>query len=200
MEFVNNKTEITNVDININILIIFTHSSFYLSKFIYRTIFINDYDKFKEEQHFLNSDLFVSYGKIKNKTVKFIFQFVPLYNQYRWDLKRHLRKYLSRSDKYVYLLFYDSPFTFEESKRFYSEIIDVYRMLNIGDPISILVRYNYELVLDPNKEYVNEEEALEYKDKNNLYFAHIGCTEKYETGIKELLNTIFNKYIKKYNI
>ena len=199
MEFVN-KTEITNVDININILIIFIYSSFFLSNFINRIIFINDYDKFKEGKDCLCIDFFFSYGKIKNKTVKFIFQIVPLYNQYRFDLKRHLRKYLSRSDKYVYLLFYNSPFTFEESKRFYSEIIDFYRMHNIEDPISILVRYDYELVLDPNKEYVNEEEALEYKDKNNLYFTHIGCTEKYETGIKELLNTILNKYIKKYNI
>ena len=195
-----NGYKITNVDMNINILIISKYSLFYLSNFITRILYINDYNRYKVEKDFyFGREYFFCYGKIKNKIVKFIFSYIPLSHEFRGaDLKWGIKRYLSRFDKYVHLIIYDSSYTFEEAKKFYNGIIDVYRELNIEDPISILVRYNYEL--DSNDKYVSDEEALEFTDKNNLYFAHIGCTEKYESGIKELMNTIFIKYIKKYKI
>ena len=65
------------------------------------------------------------------------------------------------------------------------------------NPILILIRYNYQKHFNSNekKDLISDEEALEYADKNNIYFTHISSIEKNETGIKELLYTVLIKYI-----
>ena len=51
-----------------------------------------------------------------------------------------------------------------------------------------------------NNFFVSDEEALEYiSNKNNFYFAHISSFEKYETGIKNLIEIILFYYLKNKN-
>ena len=52
----------------------------------------------------------------------------------------------------------------------------------------------------PTPEEVSDEEALEFADKYNMLFFHLSLHEKYETGIKELFETVLNEYIIKKKI
>ena len=46
-----------------------------------------------------------------------------------------------------------------------------------------------------NGEFVSDEEALEFTDKNNIFFLHLSNSEKYETGLKNIIYFIINKYV-----
>ena len=92
----------------------------------------------------------------------------------------------------VFCLFYDAydRDSFEIAKNYYKEIIKISK-----DIICILVRSKYELALkEGNKDYVSDEEVLEFADKNKILFSHISLYEKYETGIIKLINLILNKF------
>ena len=59
----------------------------------------------------------------------------------------------------------------------------------------ILIRNKYDLEINELsniKDYVSEEEALEFADKNNTEFVHTSSLEKYGNGIKELFTLILN--------
>ena len=97
----------------------------------------------------------------------------------------------------LFLIFYDAfdRNSFDIAKS-YLEDIKTYSNEN---QIGVLVRCKYENKLNfiNNENIVTDEEALEYADKNDLYFFHIAIYEKYETGINELIEFILNQYIKK---
>ncbi len=89
-------------------------------------------------------------------------------------------------------LFYDAydRDSFEIAKNYYKEIIETNK-----DIICILVRSKFELALkEGNKDYVSDEEVLEFADKNKILFSHISSYEKYETGIIKLINLILSKF------
>ena len=66
-------------------------------------------------------------------------------------------------------------------------------------PILVLIRIKYENDLNPKKyAVISDEEALEYADKNNMHFFHIGINKKYETGSNESFEFVLNKYIVKH--
>ena len=93
---------------------------------------------------------------------------------------------------YASCIFYDAydRDSFEKAKNYYKEIIKINE-----DIICILIRSKYELALkEGNKDYVSDEEVLEFADKNKILFSHISSYEKYETGIIKLINLILSKF------
>ena len=44
---------------------------------------------------------------------------------------------------------------------------------------------------------LNEEEILEFVEKNNLIFGHLSIKEKYSKGINEIFMKVMNEYMKK---
>ena len=79
--------------------------------------------------------------------------------------------------------------------------INLYKLY--PNSIYVLIRSKYDLDFkneNKNNDFVSDEEALEFTEKNNIIFSHISCYEKYEDGIKELFETIFLKYLKKIKI
>ena len=100
----------------------------------------------------------------------------------------------------IFFIFYDAfdKDSFKRAKSFYEDI----KNLGITNPIYVLIRSKYEIALDSNdkKNIVTDEEALEYAEKNNLLFFHLGIFEKYETGIIDLMKFALYEYLKRNNI
>ena len=46
-----------------------------------------------------------------------------------------------------------------------------------------------------NKDFVSNEEAMEYADKNNIFVLYISSFEKYNNGINNLLNYVLKQYL-----
>ena len=163
------------------------------TKFNERLIAINDYCNFNESKVYKPT----IGGAFSTKIVKFHDKTFELDI---WDVAgqerfNHLRPfYYQESD--VILLFYNSfnKQSFETIKEFYNDCI----LRNINKNCKyIVIRDKYDLKLE-NKEYVSDEEVLEFADKNNLLFTHISSYEKYETGIDNLIYLILNEFCK-YN-
>ena len=67
----------------------------------------------------------------------------------------------------------------------------------------MLIRSKYDLNIkseDNFNNFISDEEALEFTEKNNLLFFHISSFEKNESWIKELFSLSLEKYIKKNKI
>ena len=193
-----NQLELSKVDLYINIALLPNCFSTDFNIFVNRIKFINNYLKFKEREKDFPGDLFCCHGKIKNKIIRFLFNYFPLYNQRYYELGNNLYRRLKHNQKYIFLIFYDSGWDFERSKGCISLVKKFYIENDIQEnPILILIRYNYQKHFNSNEKInlISDEEALEYADKNNIYFTHISSTEKNETGIKELLYTVLIKYI-----
>ena len=95
----------------------------------------------------------------------------------------------------VILLFYDA---FDRNS--FEKVKDIYYQNKIPNCIFALIRSKYELSLKlQNDDYVSDEEAMEYADKNNMLFAHISSFEKYDNGIEKLLNFIIIEYLCRKN-
>ena len=60
-----------------------------------------------------------------------------------------------------------------------------------NNPIFVLIRSRYDECLEKNdnKNIVSDEEALEYADLNNLYFAHLSNFEKKTQASMNYLKT-----------
>ena len=72
---------------------------------------------------------------------------------------------------------------------------------NDNNIIYALIGSKYDLKLESNdEENVEEEEALEFADKNNLIFFHLSNKEKYNNYTNEIMGKVLNEYIKKKNI
>ena len=91
------------------------------------------------------------------------------------------------------LIFYN-PYdvkSFERAKIFLNDCISNGK----DNALKALVRGRYDESIKNNdtKNFVSDEEALEFADSNNLYFFHFTSFEKYETGFNEFLEILFNK-------
>ena len=104
--------------------------------------------------------------------------------------------YINQSN--IILIFYDplNRYSFDKIKYFMELIKNI--IPSSENLVIAIVRSKYELNIDKNnsKNIVSDEEALEYADKNNLLFFHLSIFEKYETGIKELINSVLKYYNK----
>ena len=66
--------------------------------------------------------------------------------------------------------------------------------------IYIFVRIKYDLGMNKDNrmnDFVSDEEALEFADKNNIKFAHVSSVEKYGNGIKEFFSLVLNQILEK---
>ena len=97
----------------------------------------------------------------------------------------------------AFLIFYDcnERSSFEKAKIYFQEAQNIKK----EDSIYILIRTKYELKNKENKDFVSDEEALEYANEKHAYFCHISAFEKYETGIYELFKLIIERLIEYYN-
>ena len=61
----------------------------------------------------------------------------------------------------------------------------------------IRVKYDLNIKSDNNEniDFVSDEEAMEYADKNNMIFLHISSFEKNDKGFENLLNLITKQYL-----
>ena len=137
----------------------------------------------------------------KSKCIKFKNKIFRLYifNYYGIELGYNI---IRCSD--VFLLFYDAydRYSFEKVRDKVKYIYDEHyeQQNNNFNCILFLIRSKYELSLkSQNDDYVSDEEAMEYADKNNMLFTHISSFEKYDSGIKNLLNLILIEYLRRNN-
>ena len=169
-------------------------------RFINRITFINDYDKFKEEDkgiHSLSSSFYYSYGKVKDKIIKFYFHIIPLYNQYRGELKFRVR-WLLKDNKLMFLIFDEYHSFPEKPKENISKIKELYKEENIKeDPTFFIIRNVDELKSDSIESDTFHNEVIEYAINNKINFYYIHLAEKDDTGIEELMTNIYNEYLKK---
>ena len=93
---------------------------------------------------------------------------------------------------YAALLFYDSfnRKSFERIKRAYSLHKDILNNM------VFLIRTECDLNMKSEiNDFVSDEEAIEYADKNNMIFLHISSFEKNDNGFENLLNLITKQYL-----
>ena len=97
----------------------------------------------------------------------------------------------------IILLFYD-PFDKSSFKRV-DEILFQIKNEDIKNVILGLISNKYEKNVKNvhNMDIVSDEEALEYADKNKLYFSHLSNFVKYETGINQIFELVLNEYLKR---
>ena len=109
----------------------------------------------------------------------------------------------------IYFLLYDAFIrkSFEKAIKLYDELIYHYNNniypINKAKPIYVLImsKYDFNLKSEDNfNNFVSDEEALKFTEKNNLLFFHISSFEKNEPGIKELFSMALKKYIEKNKI
>ena len=100
-------------------------------------------------------------------------------------------------DANIILLFYD-PFDKSSFKRV-DEILFQIKNEDIKNAILGLISNKYEKNVKNvhNMDIVSDEEALEYADKNKLYFSHLSNFVKYETGINQIFELALNEYLKR---
>ena len=118
-----------------------------------------------------------------------------------WDTAG-LRKYFSLTkffykDAKIILIFYD-PFDKSSFKRV-DEILLQIKSDDIKNVILGLISNKYDKNVEniSNENIVSDEEALEYADKNKLYFSHLSNFVKYETGINKIFELVLNEYLKR---
>ena len=163
---------------------------------INRINFYKDYCKFidykKDQTFFINYDFILSNVKYKNKLIRIQIWDTPEALTYENSIIKNIK-----SSKAI-ILCYDAynRESFNYIKNIYSKMKNKYNNL-----IYALIRNKYDIKINKdNKNIVNivsDEEALEFADKNNFIFQHISSVEKYENGIKNLLELILDKILDK---
>ena len=192
MEFIIRKPQQIDYDLKI---IVIGKVKIGKSIFIKRISVDNNYKEFSKLN---NSNYIPTIGVHFN--VKFLKFNDKIFKLQIWDFsgddrfENFVKDYYLNSN--VILVFYNG---FLQS---FQKIKDIYNYQYNNNPNSIfaLIRTKYELTIkSEDDEYVSDEEAMEYADKNNMLFAHISSFEKYDNGIEKLLNLILIEYLRKNN-
>ena len=155
----------------------------------------HNYSKYKTSQANIKRTIAYDFEtftvKINNKIIKVLFWDSVGYEDGRtlfcgW-IKGNCRAYLISYDAFNRNSFNNAIKTYEELKIYMNK-----------NPICILVRNKYDLEINKESkinEFVSDEEALEFADKNNIKFAHVSSIDKYGNGIKELLTLVLNQIL-----
>ena len=110
---------------------------------------------------------------------------------------RSLTKFFIRESDIILIFFnYNNKRSFEGAK----QLVELGKVESQNDKVvRVLVGNKYDLKLEPKTmDIVNEEDALDIAEVNNILFAHISIKEKYSNGINELLKKAFKEYVKKH--
>ena len=187
-----------------------THDYNYLIKILIlgkgsigKTIFLNrikvidNYKSFKKilPNNYLATigvDFYIIIIKFNNKIFKF----------QMWDAAGQERFSTITNNYYKWknsiLIFYDAfdKESFKKAKIYYEEAFQMN-----DKAIYFLIRCKYDLSSNSEEnDFISDEEALQFADKNNIIFAHISSFEKNENGINEIFEIILKEYIKKNKI
>ena len=195
MEILDDSEEYSN-EIEIEIVILFSMPN--SGQLFLKIRMKNDYFSFALKDLSYNSG--TTYGpfyvKVKMYNKIFNLNFFEIYDRMSINLKK---KVFNRFN--VFLLFYygSNRESFTNVQKQFNELKSIFN----DNPIYILIRSKYELKFDPNENeennIVKDEEVLEFAEENNLYYFHLAVFEKYETGIKELVEFIIKEYINRNN-
>ena len=135
-------------------------------------------------------EFITKYAKLNNKIIRFQI----------WDCcgneiyKDLIRQFCKNAEAILIFYDYNDRYSFERAK-FYFHDVEMKRK----DILYFLIRIRYELKNKENKDFVSDEEALEFANEKNAYFCHISAFEKYETGIYELFKLLIEKLLDNYN-
>ena len=130
--------------------------------------------------------------KVKYKNKLFILDFWDTAGLYKYNA---LLKFFYKDAKII-LIFYDSFYisSFNRLK----ELLNNIKESNDNNPLIGMIRNKYEINSNKynNLDFISDEEALEYADRNKLFFCHLSNYEKYETGFNQLIEILLNEYLK----
>ena len=159
----------------------------------------SNYIKFNEQakelhQTPLNIELEVKY---QNKKFILHIQDTSGYERYSY----YSRIYCKFSD--IILIFYDSlnntfpSYSYDKANYWIRLAMENAKKDTIFGLIRI--KYDNNIIKKEEEGFVPDEELLEYENKNNFFFCHLGIFQKYETGVKELIKKLIHEYVKKIN-
>ena len=164
---------------------------------IERAKFYNNYSKYKISQANIKSTLAYDFEtlrvKINNKIIRILLWDSP---GYEFGVEFIGGWFKGNCDAYI--IFYDAfnRNSFNNGIKLYNNIKNFYNK----NAIYIFVRIKYDLGMNKDNrmnDFVSDEEALEFADKNNIKFAHVSSVEKYGNGIKEFFSLVLNQVLEK---
>ena len=176
-------------------LILLGKDSIGKTQFFERIKLFEDYKSFKKKSNNYLTTVGIDFCIFKIKFNNKVF------NLQIWDTAG-LERYSSLTKSFYIkansiLLFYDplDKESFKKAKNLYEGA------LKVNDKaIYFLIRSKYDLSSNSKKnELISDEEALEFADKNNLFFFHISSFEKNENGFNEILEILLREYLRKVN-
>ena len=135
-------------------------------------------------------EFITKYAKLNNKNIK-LYMWDSSGNEIYKDLLHNLYK---NAEAFLIIYDYNDRYSFERAKFYFHDV-----EMKQKDILYFLIRIRYELKNKENKDFVSDEEALEFANEKNAYFCHISVFEKYETGIYELFKLLIEKLIDDYN-
>ena len=156
---------------------------------------LDDYKSFKQLPNNYLQTIGIDFNVIRIKFNNKIFKFQI------WDTAGQERFSTITKDYYKgansFLIFYDAfdKESFKRAKAYYEEAFKK----NVK-AIYFLIRCKYDLSSNSEKnDFISDEEALKFVDKNNLFFVHISSFEKNENGINEIFEIFLKEYNKRSN-
>ena len=127
---------------------------------------------------------------------KFYFQ-IDIWDISGQDKYDALTKFFCKDADIVFIFFiYNSKNSFKRA----NTIFQLAQINTKPDVIFALIGNKYDEDKNCLKEednILNEEEILEFVEKNNLIFGHLSIKEKYSKGINEIFMKVMNEYMKK---
>ena len=161
---------------------------------IERIKFYNNYTEYKTSQTKIKRTIAQDFEtltvKMNNKIIKILFWDSVGYED---SINLISGRFISGCD--AFLISYDAfnRNSFNNGIKFYEEL----KSYNLN-AIYLLVRIKYDLGINKESkidDFVSDEEALEFADKNNIKFAHVSSLDKYGNGIIELFSLVLNQIL-----
>ena len=127
---------------------------------------------------------------------KFYFQ-IDIWETSGQDKYDAITKFFCKDADIVFIFFiYNSKDSFVRA----NALFQLVKYNTKPDAIFALIGNKYDEdknCIKEEKNLLNEEEILEFFEKNNLIFGHLSIKEKYSKGINEIFMKVMNEYMKK---
>ena len=127
---------------------------------------------------------------------KFYFQ-IDIWETSGQDKYDAITKFFCKDADIVFIFFiYNSKDSFVRA----NALFQLVKYNTKPDAIFALIGNKYDEdknCIKEEKNLLNEEEILEFVEKNNLIFGHLSIKEKYSKGINEIFMKVMNEFMKK---
>ena len=158
--------------------------------FLKRIKLLDDYNSFKKLPHNYLPTIGIYFDIMRIKFNNKIFK-IQIWDTAGQERFSPITKTYYREGHSI-LIFYDAfdKESFKKAKIYYEEAFQIN-----DKAVYFLIRSKYDLSLnsEPN-DFISDEEAQLFADKNNIIFAHISSIEKNENGINEVFEIILKEY------